>query len=65
MPKCAHIMNFFGRYKNVFLGIVLIGAAIDSGALTLGRLHGTALLGRPLDVLIAVQQASDEDITGL
>ena len=65
MPKYAHIMNFVGKYKNVFLGIVLIGAAIDSGALTLGRLHGAALLGRPLDVLIAVQQASDEDITGL
>lgn len=58
-------MNFVGKYKNVFLGIVLIGATIDSGALTLGRLHGAALLGRPLDVLIAVQQASDEDITGL
>lgn len=58
-------MNFVGKYKNVFLGIVLIGETIDSGALTLGRLHGAALLGRPLDVLIAVQQASDEDITGL
>lgn len=58
-------MNFLGKYKNVFFGIVLIGAAIDSGALTLGRLQGAALLGRPLDVLIAVQQAPDEDITGL
>ena len=41
----------------------LLLASVDSSALTLGRLHGTALLGKPLDVSIQVQSAADEDIS--
>ncbi len=41
----------------------LLLASADTGALTLGRLHGSALVGKPLDVSVLVQSAADEDIS--
>lgn len=58
-------MNFLHHNKNSLVGIALVCAAIGSSALTLGRLRGAALLGQPLDVVIAVQAGPDEDVAGL
>lgn len=58
-------MNFFHHNKNSLAGIALVCAAIGCSALTLGRLRGAALLGQPLDVVIAVQAGPDEDVAGL
>lgn len=58
-------MIFLHHNKNSLVGIALVCAAIGSSALTLGRLRGAALLGQPLDVVIAVQAGPDEDVAGL
>ncbi len=58
-------MNFLLHNKNSLVGIALVCAAIGSSALTLGRLRGAALLGQPLDVVIAVQAGPDEDVAAL
>ena len=58
-------MNFLLHNKNRLVGIALLCAAFGSSALTLGRLRGAALLGQPLDVVIAVQAGPDEDLAGL
>jgi pilus assembly protein FimV len=46
-------------------GLVLVLAALDSGALTIGRVRGAAMVGQPLDVSIAVQLEADENPASL
>ncbi len=46
--------------RNKILGLLLLVSALDTFALTLGRVRGAALVGRPLDLTIAAQLAPDE-----
>ena len=43
------------------LGACLLAATFNSGAMTLGRIRGTALIGQPLDLSIAVQFDAEEN----
>ncbi len=43
------------------LAIGLLALAFASGAATLGRMHGAALIGRPLDLSVQVQLSDGED----
>lgn len=47
------------------LGAVLLFAAFNSQALTLGRMRGVALVGQGLDVTIPVQADADDGAAGL
>ena len=46
--------------RNKILGLLLLVSALDTFALTLGRVRGAALVGRPLDLSIAAQLSPDE-----
>lgn len=47
------------------LGLALLFAAIESQALTLGRMRGAAIIGQGLDVSVQVQTDADEPLSGL
>ena len=51
--------------KVKILGIALLLLALNSNALTLGRLSGVALVGQPLDLLVQVSLAAEEDASGM
>ncbi len=46
--------------RTKILGLILLGLSVDSGALTLGRMRGAAIVGQPLDVSIQIQLGPDE-----
>ena len=46
--------------RNKILGLLLLVSVLDAFALTLGRVRGAALVGRPLDLSIVAQLAPDE-----
>jgi len=47
------------------MGIALLCLTLGSEALTLGRIRGAVLIGKPLDVAVQVQMAAGEDVTSL
>ena len=47
------------------LGLALLFAALESQALTLGRLRGAAIIGQGLDVSVQVQTDTDESLSAL
>ena len=47
------------------LGLALLVAAMESQALTLGRLRGAALIGQSLDVSVQIQTDADESASSL
>lgn len=47
--------------KRKIVGATLLGLALGSEALTLGRIRGAVLIGRPLDVAVQVQTDAGED----
>ncbi len=51
------------RYK--LATFLLLAVALDSSALTLGRIRGAALVGQPLDVTVQAQLAPDESAGNL
>ena len=53
------------KFRNRFLLLLMLFAAGQSAALTLGRLRGAALVGQPLDVLVQIQLNADEAPTAL
>lgn len=53
------------KHKTKILGIALLCLALGSQALTLGRIRGAVLIGKPLDVAVQVQLAAGEDLTSL
>ena len=53
------------KFRNRFLLLLMLLAAGQSAALTLGRLRGAALVGQPLDVLVQIQLNADEAPTAL
>ena len=61
VPKCKADMQ--SHLKSIFVvwSVALTLASTSASALTLGRLRGSVLLGKELDVLVNVQFAADED----
>lgn len=53
------------KNKIKLLGITLLCLACASEALTLGRIRGAALIGKPLDVAVPVQMDAGETATSL
>jgi pilus assembly protein FimV len=51
--------------RTKFFGLVLLGAAVNSGAMTLGRVRGAAIIGQPLDITIQAQLDPDESAASL
>lgn len=51
--------------RNKFFGLVLLGAAVHSSAMTLGRVRGVAVIGRPLDLAVQVQLDPEENASSL
>jgi hypothetical protein len=53
------------KHKAKILGVALLCFALGSAALTLGRIRGAALIGKPLDVVVPVQVDLGEDASAL
>ncbi len=53
------------RFEFLGIALLLLCLATTSEALTLGRIRGAALIGRPLEVTIPVQLDAGEDATAL
>jgi pilus assembly protein FimV len=51
--------------RTKFFGLVLLGAAVNSSALTLGRVRGAAVIGQPLDLSVQAQLDADENMSAL
>jgi hypothetical protein len=56
-------MNSVFKLKTVALGALLLAVSMSSGALTLGRARGAALIAQPLNLSISVTAAADEDVS--
>ncbi|MFZ4480451.1 MAG: hypothetical protein ACOYNZ_11235 [Rhodoferax sp.] len=50
------------KIRTKIAGLALLCAAFDGGAVSLGRVQGSALLGQPLDVSVQVQMEAGEDV---
>lgn len=53
------------KYKTKIAGIALLCLALGSQALTLGRIRGAVLVGKPLDVAVQVQLDAGESVASL
>lgn len=53
------------EHRTKIIGIALLCVALGSEALTLGRIRGAALVGRPLDMVVPVQLDAGEDASFL
>ena len=53
------------QYRAKFLGIAIACLAFGAQALTLGRVHGAALIGQPLSVSVEIQLDAGEDVAAL
>lgn len=53
------------KHKTKLVGIALLCLALGSQALTLGRIRGAVLVGRPLDVAVQVQLDASESAASL
>ena len=51
--------------RNKILGLLLLVSALDAFALTLGRVRGAALVGRPLDLGVSAQLSPEEAANSL
>ena len=56
---------FFLGNKVKIIGVALLFVAFSSGALTLGRVRGAALVGQSLDMVVPVQMDAGEDASTL
>ena len=63
VPEYPPDMQFNSKTILCVLAAALLLVATSAPALTLGRLRGSVLLGKGLDVAVAVQTAADEDRT--
>ena len=61
MAKFAHPMKSAEKFLKCLLGALLLGVAANSPAASLGRVRGTAIVGRPLDVTLSAQPDSTEN----
>lgn len=53
------------RAKSIWVASLLLCVVLTSEALTLGQLRGTAIVGQPLDLVVALQMAPGEDAATL
>lgn len=53
------------EHKANIVGVALLCVAFSSEALTLGRIRGAALIGKPLDMVVPVQLDAGEDAASL
>ena len=53
------------EHRANIVGVALLCVAFSSEALTLGRIRGAALIGKPLDMVVPVQLDVGEDATSL
>ena len=53
------------KHRANIVGVALLCVAFSSDALTLGRIRGAALLGKPLDMVVPVQMEAGEDVAFL
>jgi len=53
------------EHKAKIAGVALLCFALGSAALTLGNIQGSALIGKPLDVLVPIQMDAGEDASAL
>ena len=53
------------EHRAKIIGIALLCVALGSQALTLGRIRGAAVVGRPLDMVVPVQMDAGEDASSL
>ncbi len=60
--KIRHLMKFAEKSLRFVLGALLMAAAANSLALSLGRLRGAAIVGRPLDATLPVQLDASEGL---
>lgn len=51
--------------RRKIIAVLLLGAAFNSGALTIGRMRGAAIVGQTLDVSIQAQLSADEQAGAL
>ena len=51
--------------RRKIIAVLLLGAAFNSGALTIGRMRGAAIVGQALDVSIQAQLSADEQAGAL
>jgi hypothetical protein len=63
--KISHLMKFAEKSFHFVLGAVLIGAAANSLALSLGRMRGATIVGRPLDATLSVQLDASEGLASV
>ena len=53
------------EHKAKIVGVALLCFALGSAALTLGSIQGSALIGKPLDVVVPIQMDVGEDASAL
>ncbi|WP_092127822.1 FimV family protein [Polaromonas sp. YR568] len=58
-------MKFAEKSLRIVLGVLLMGAAANSLALSLGRMRGAAIVGRPLDATLSVQLDASEGLSAV
>lgn len=58
-------MKFAEKSLHFVLGAVLMGAAANSLALSLGRMRGATIVGRPLDATLSVQLDASEGLASV
>ena len=61
MREWPVVRKFLLKLRTKIASLVLLCVAFDCSALTLGRVHGTVLLGQSLDVRVQIQMDASED----
>lgn len=61
MAKFAHPMKPAEKHLKYLLGALLMGLAANSLAVSLGRMRGATIVGRPLDVTLTAQLDSPDN----
>jgi hypothetical protein len=55
MAKFAHLMKSAKKFLKCLLGALLLGLAVNTMAVSLGRVRGAAIVGRPLELTLSAQ----------
>lgn len=55
----------FEKLPKYFLGAMLVGATVSAFGVSLGRMRGTATVGRPFDVTLVAQLGNDGQLSAL
>jgi hypothetical protein len=63
--KIRPLMKFAEKPLRILLGALLLGTVVNSLAVSLGRLRGVAIVGRPLDVTLTVQLDASEGLSAV